>query len=101
MFLADHKHHGFPHDHPVAVTITAGLLAIAVALALYALASTLLGFAPRLAPIAYLSLAVVAVMLLINFAVTLLRNEMQAGLALLGFWALVFCGAFVGFQLLT
>ncbi len=98
--LAQHQGAGRPGP-TAARTLLAGFLALAGGLVLYALASTQLGLGPRLAPVAYLCLALVGTMLLVTFAVTLLHDDTWAGLALLVLWALVFSGAFVGVQVLS
>ena len=69
--------------------ILVGVIAIGAVLALGALVSARFEVGPRLPAVAYLLLATSATMLLGNFMITLIRDEMRAGSYLIGFWALI------------
>jgi hypothetical protein len=85
-------------DLKVGLAIVAGILAIAAILAALAMVSTRFDIGPRMDPIAYVFLALVAVVLLVKFLVTLIGNEVQAGLCLLLCWALTLSSAFLVFR---
>lgn len=75
-------------DRRVGLVIVVGSAAIVAALCLVALTSMRFDIGPRLPAIAYLLLGICGVMLLGNYMITLIRNEIRAGLYLVGFWSL-------------
>ena len=64
-----------------------GLVAIAAAFTLFAVTSARFGIGPQLPAVAYLLLAFSSIMLLGNFMITLIRDEIRAGFYLVAFWA--------------
>ena len=82
----------------VGLAVLAGVATIAATLAALAMASARFDFGPRMAPVAYIFLALAAVVLLVNFLVTLIHNETLAGFYLLVTWALTLSGSFLVFR---
>ena len=76
-------------DLRVGLAILIGVVAILATLAACAVANSF-GIGPPIEPVAYLFVAVSAVMILVSFLITFIRNEARAGLYLATFWALAF-----------
>ena len=106
MILVDHgKHsgeHSFLGDAPsglkVGLAILVGVAAIAATLAALATASARFGVGPRMEPVAYIMVAIAAVVLLVTFLVPLIQNEALAAFYLLASWALTLSAAFMIFR---
>ena len=106
MVLIDHGKHlgedgflgGERSDLKVGLAILVGIVAIAATFAALAMASARFDIGPRMDPVAYVLLALPAVVLLVIFLVTLIRNEVLAGFYLLVTWALTLTSTFMIFR---
>ena len=82
----------------IGLAIVAGIVAIAATLAALAMANASFDLGPRMAPVAYILIALVAIVIMVNFLVTLIQNETLAGCYLLVTWALTLSSAIMVFR---
>ena len=89
---------GAPSSLKVGLAVFAGTVAIAATLAALAMVSARFDIGPRMAPVAYILIALVAVVIMVNFLVTLIQDEALAGFYLLLTWALTLSSALMVFR---
>lgn len=75
-------------DQQVLCVIVICTATIAAVVSLVAVAGPYLGVGPHLPAIAYLLLAISAIMILVNYMLTLIPDPFRAGLYMSAFWAL-------------
>lgn len=75
-------------DTKVGLVILIGVVAIVGVLTLWAVASARFGIGPTLPLTAYLLMAISAIMILGNYMLTLILDEIRAGAYLIVFWVL-------------
>ncbi|MDJ0949463.1 MAG: hypothetical protein QNJ94_11130 [Alphaproteobacteria bacterium] len=88
---------GGQSDLKVGLAILIGVVAISALVAVCAAAGAF-GIGPRMEPVAYLFIEISAVMLLVSFLITFVRDQIRAGLYLAAFWALAMMGVFAVFK---
>ena len=81
-------------DGKVGLVIAIGSVAITVALSLWAVADAQFDIGPRMPLVAYVLMAIAAIMLLGNYMLTLIRDHFRAGLYLTAFWLLALLALF-------
>ena len=85
-------------DLKVGLAILVGIVAIAATVAAFAVVSARFDIGPRMEPVAYILMALPAVVLLVIYLVTLIKNETLAGFYLLVTWALTLSSTFMIFR---
>ncbi len=82
----------------VGLGVAIGTAVIVAVVVLFAMAGPALGIGPRLPAVAYLLIAISAVMILASYMIPLIRNTARAGLYLSAFWLLAIFVLFVVFR---
>lgn len=93
----DDRNGGWPESRAVLGAVI-GTAAIAATVTLLAAASAGLGIGPQLPAIAYLLVAISAIMIWIHYMITLIRDATHAGLYMSGFWVVALFVLFVVFK---
>ena len=84
-------------DLRVGLAILMGVVAISAVLTACAVAGRF-GFGPPMEPVAYLAVAISAVMILASFLIPFIRNQARAGLKFAAFWVLALTSVFALFK---
>ena len=84
-------------DAAVAVRILIGLLTIFAAGAVLTVADSRLGLGFGLEPVAYLLISLSASLLLLTYLITLIRDQIRAGLSMLALWGITLAGVCIIF----
>ncbi|MDP6573438.1 MAG: hypothetical protein QGI63_11565 [Rhodospirillales bacterium] len=85
-------------DLKVGLAILVGIVAIAATLAALAVANERFDIGPRMEPVAYILVAIAAVVLLVTFLAPLIQNQALASLSIFVSWVFALSGAFMVFR---